>query len=111
MFNKIKYALKVIFTRPKPRIVETEYIKEKKSWKINYDKYYTKKENFILLMWSFTLLALTFEGLAYLFLFPSSLIRFALLLPAIFFLMISNKNHSKIKEKYKKKALEDGAYG
>jgi hypothetical protein len=110
MFNKIKYAFKVIFYRPRLKIPEDYVEKPKKSWKINYDKYYTKKENFILLMWSFTLLAISFEGLAYLFLFPSSLIRFALLLPAIFFLMISSKNHSKIKEKYKKKALEDGAY-
>jgi len=111
MFNKMKYALKVAFTIPKPKIVETKYIREKRSWEINYNKYYTKKERFYLSMWSITMLALLAEGLAYMIMFWDSFVRLALIAPILFFYMISMKNSSRMREKYRKKALEDGQYG
>ena len=63
MLERLKYTLKFFFVSPKPRIQETEYISERKSFRIDYGKYYTKKESFTLLMSSVTLLTFTGECL------------------------------------------------
>jgi hypothetical protein len=111
MFQRVKYTIKFFFTNPKPKIEETEYKSEKKSFKIDYDKYYTKKEKFTLLMWSFELMILAGESMYInLFLF-GDLMRFAFLGALIFFYLINMKNVSRIRGKYKERAIEEGQYG
>jgi hypothetical protein len=109
MLERLKYTLRFIFSIPKSKTEET--ISETKSFKVSYtwsNKYYSKKEKFILLMWSISMLAFGFEGMIYLILFWNSIIKMILVVPMIFFYMIYMKNISRIKEKYRKKALDKG---
>jgi hypothetical protein len=106
MLERLKYTLRFIFTMSKPKIEET--ISETKSFKINYNKYYSKKEKFILLMWTISMLTFCSEAMAYLILFWNSIIKMILVVPMIFFYMIYMKNISRIKEKYREKALNKG---
>jgi hypothetical protein len=110
MFQRLKYTLKFFFASPKPKIEETKYRHERKSFKINYDKYYTKKEKFTLLMWSFSLLILTGECLVMSLFLYGNLIRFVFLGALIFFYIVSMKNVSRIRGKYKERAIEEGNY-
>jgi hypothetical protein len=112
MLKRLKYTLKFFFVSPKPKIVETRYIKEKKSWKINYNKYYSKKDKFILNMWAITMLTFIIECMIYVFiLFWDSLIKLVFLPPMIFFYILYMKNSSKMKDKYRERAIEEGQYG
>jgi hypothetical protein len=108
MFGKIKFALKVIFTTPKPKIEETEYITERKSFRKDYSKYYTKKEKFTMWIWLSTLLIMTGESMIFSIIFWNNLVRFLPLGALIFFFVIYKKNISRLKEKYKKRAIKEG---
>ena len=110
MLERLKYTLKFFFVSPKPRIQETEYISERKSFRIDYGKYYTKKESFTLLMSSVTLLTFTGECLLMSIFLYGDLIRFLFIGALIFFYMVHMKNVSRIREKYKKRAIEEGSY-
>jgi hypothetical protein len=104
MLERVKYTMKFIFAMPKGE-------PESKAFRINYGKYYTKKESFTMLMWSFTLLALTGECLVMSLFFYGDLIRWLFIGSLVFFYIISMKNVSRIRAKYKKKAIEEGSYG
>lgn len=111
MLERLKYTLKFFFASPKPRIQETEYRSERKSFKIDYKKYYTKKEKFIVIMWSITLLAFTGEVGFYSFFLYQDPIRWLFIGLLIIFLMLDIKNNNKIREKFRKKAIEEGEHG
>lgn len=111
MFERLKYTLKFFFTSPKPKTEEIEYRSERKPFKIYYEKYYTKKESFTLQMSSITLLTFTGECLLMSLFLYGDLIRFLFVGALIFFYIIHMKNVSRIRGKYKKRALEEGQYG
>jgi len=111
MLERLKYTLKFFFVSPKPKVEETEYRSERKSFSIDYGKYYTKKEKFTQIMWSITLLTFTGEVGFYSFFLYQDSMRWLFIGLLILFLILDIKNNNKIREKYKKRAIEEGEYG
>lgn len=109
--RKVTYTLKFFFISPKPKTEETEYRRERKSFRIDYGKYYTKKESFTLLMSSITLLTFTGECLLMSVFLIDDLVRFLFIGALILFYMVHMKNVSRIRGKYKERAIEEGQYG
>jgi len=112
MFERLKYTFKAIFTMPKPKIEETDYFCERKSFNPDYAKYKTKRETFTQVIWSIALLIFLIEAI-YIFWLTDTfyMIKWMFIGCVALFNSISIKNNRRVLERLRERAKREEENG